>query len=319
MVAATHTIWLCPGQGAQKVGMAKDLAARFPAARDALGAIDEALGISLSRLMFEGPEDEQTATHNAQPAILAHTLAVFAVLGAAAGRAVAAAGHSLGEYSAYVTAGALPAPAAAALVRRRGELMHQAGAARPGTMAAVLGLATAEVEAACREASTGDAVAVPANLNAPDQTVISGDPDAVTKAGDACKRRGAKRVIPLKVSGAFHSSLMAPAANQLRVALEHAPFRDPAFPVVANATAEPVREAARARRLLADQLTAPVRWVDCMRRAAELAVEEQGEGGRFIEIGPGNVLAGLLRRSVAGANVVSLGTADEVVKFLEAA
>jgi len=126
-------------------------------------------------------------------------------------------------------------------------------------------------------------------------------------------------VIPLKVSGAFHSSLMAPAANQLRVALEHAPFRDPAFPVVANATAEPVREAARARRLLADQLTAPVRWVDCMRRAAELAVEEQGEGGRFIEIGPGNVLAGLLRRSVAGASVVSLGTADEVAKFLEAA
>jgi len=318
VVAAGHTIWLCPGQGAQKVGMAKDLAARFPAARDALGAIDETLGIPLSRLMFDGPEDELTATHNAQPAILAHSVAVFAVLDpATSGTAVAAAGHSLGEYSAYVTAGALPATAAAALVRRRGELMHQAGTARPGTMAAVLGLATAEVEAACREASTGDAVAVPANLNAPDQTVISGDPDAVSRAGDACKRRGAKRVIPLKVSGAFHSSLMAPAANQLRVALEHAPFRDPTFPVVANATAEPVREASRARRLLTDQLTAPVRWVDCMRRAADLA--GAGEGTRFIEIGPGNVLAGLLRRIVAGANVVSLGTADEVAKFLEAA
>src|SRR5437660_11923266 len=193
--------------------------------------------------------------------------------------------------------------------------MHQAGTARPGTMAAVLGLATAEVEAACREASTGDAVAVPANLNAPDQTVISGDPDAVTRAGDACKRRGAKRVIPLKVSGAFHSSLMAPAANQLREALEHAPFRDPAFPVAANAPAEPVREAARARRLLADQLTAPVRWVACMQRAAELA----GTGARFIEAGPGNVLAGLLQRIVPGANVTSLGTADEVAGFLEAA
>jgi len=312
VVAATHTIWLCPGQGAQKVGMAKDLAARFAAARDALG-------VSLSRLMFEGPEDELTATHNAQPAILAHSAAVFAVLGSAAGRAVAAAGHSLGEYSAYVTAGALAAPAAAALVRRRGELMHQAGTARPGTMAAVLGLATAEVEAACREASTGDAVAVPANLNAPDQTVISGDPDAVTRAGEACKRRGAKRVIPLKVSGAFHSSLMAPAANQLRVVLEHAPFRDPAFPVVANATAEPVRDAARARRLLADQLTAPVRWVDCMRRAAELGGGEEGGGTRFIEIGPGNVLASLLRRIVAAASVTSLGTADEVTRFLEAA
>ena len=321
MVAATNTIWLCPGQGAQKVGMAKDLAARFPAARDTLCAIDEALGIALSRLMFEGPEQELTATHNAQPAILAHTVAVFAVLGSAAGLTVAAAGHSLGEYSAYVTAGALSAPAAAALVRRRGELMHQAGTARPGTMSAVLGLATAEVEAACREASTGDAVAVPANLNAPDQTVISGDPDAVTRAGEGCKRRGAKRVIPLKVSGAFHSPLMAPAANQLRVVLEQAPFRAPAFPVVANATAEPVRDAARARRLLADQLTAPVRWVDCMRRAAELGGGGGGGGGdaRFIEIGPGNVLAGLVRRIVPGAHVVSLGTADEVAKFLEAA
>ena len=318
MVAAGNTIWLCPGQGVQKVGMAKDLAARFPAARDALAAIDEALGVSLSRLMFEGPEEELTATQNAQPAILAHTIAVFAVLGAAArGTTVVAAGHSLGEYSAYVTAGALPAADAARLVRRRGELMHQAGTTRPGTMAAVLGLATAEVEAACRDASTGDSVAVPANLNAPDQTVISGDPDAVARAGDACKRRGAKRVIPLKVSGAFHSSLMAPAANQLRVALEHAPFRDPAFPVVANATAEPVRDAARARRLLADQLTAPVRWVACMERAAELA--RAVESVHFIEIGPGNVLAGLLRRIVAGAHVTSLGTADEVTEFLEAA
>src|SRR5205814_1521410 len=228
------------------------------------------------------------------------------------GTAVAAAGHSLGEYSAYVTAGALPATAAAALVRRRGELMHQAGAARRGTLAAVLGLATAEVEAACREASTGDAVAVPANLNAPDQTVISGDPDAVSRAGDACKRRGAKRVIPLKVSGAFHSSLMAPAANQLRVALEHAPFRDPTFPVVANATAEPVREASRARRLLTDQLTAPVRWVDCMRRAADLA--GAGEGTRGIGPAVARALAG------AGARVAVLardaGRAQETAKAL---
>src|SRR5437660_348336 len=184
--------------------------------------------------------------------------------------------------------------------------MHQAGGARRGTMAAVLGLATAEVEAACREASIGDAVAVPANLNAPDQTVISGDPDAVTRAGDACKRRGAKRVIPLKVSGAFHSSLMAPAANQLRVALEHAPFRDPAFPVVANATAEPVRDATRARRLLADQLTAPVRWVACMQRAAELGGAL--DGTRFIEIGPGNVLAGDGDRAQQTAQALGDGT-----------
>ena len=327
MVATKTTIWLCPGQGAQKVGMAKDLAERFPAARQALEAIDAKLGFALSRLMFDGPENELTETQNAQPAILAHSAAVFAALGSAidGGRgAVAAAGHSLGEYTAYITTGALGATEAAALVRRRGELMQQVGTARPGTMAAVLGLATAEVEAACRTASTGGAVVVAANINAPDQTVISGDPEAVAKAGEACKARGAKRVVPLKVSGAFHSSLMAPAANHLRLALERAPFRDPAFPVIANATAEPVRDAGRARRLLADQLTSPVRWVACMQRAAALADEAQGEATtprevQFIEIGPGNVLAGLLRRIVPGANVISLGTADEVARFLEAA
>jgi [acyl-carrier-protein] S-malonyltransferase len=264
--------------------------------------------------MFDGPEDQLTATHNAQPAILAHSAAVFAVVRDAAVPAVAAAGHSLGEYTAYVTAGALAAPAAARLVRRRGELMHQAGAARPGTMAAVLGLATAEVEAACRDASAGEVV-VAANLNTPDQTVISGDPAAVSRAGEGCKARGAKRVLPLKVSGAFHSPLMAPAAAALRAALAEAPWRKPAFPVIANATAEPVREAARARALLAEQLTAPVRWVACAQRAAELG----GTGSRFIEIGPGAVLAGLVKRIVAGANVVSLGSADEVTRFLEAA
>lgn len=297
--------------------MGKDLAERFPAARETFHQIDDALGVALSALMFDGPEAELTQTQNAQPAILAHTAAVFAVVRAQVPAAVAAAGHSLGEYSAYVTAGALPVPDAAGLVRRRGELMQHAGTERPGTMAAVLGLATAEVEAACHAASQNGRVAVAANLNAPDQTVISGDPEAVAQAGEACKAKGAKRVIPLKVSGAFHSSLMAPAAMKLRLALDKAPFRDPAFPVVANATAEPVRDATRARRLLADQLTAPVRWVACMLAAAQLAAE--GGSARFIEIGPGNVLAGLAKRIVPGANLVSLGSADEVARFLEAA
>ncbi|MBI1966448.1 MAG: ACP S-malonyltransferase [Gemmatimonadetes bacterium] len=313
MVAPSKTIWLCPGQGAQKVGMGKDLAERFPAAREAFQRIDETLGFALSRLMFDGPEDELTRTHNAQPAILAHSAAVFAIAGARVTGAVAAAGHSLGEYSAYVTAGALTATDAAGLVRRRGELMHQAGAERPGTMAAILGLPTADVEAACSAVSANGRVAVAANQNAPDQTVISGDPEAVAKAGEECKAKGAKRVIPLKVSGAFHSSLMEPAAMKLRLALDRAPFRDPAFPVIANATAEPVRDAARARRLLADQLTAPVRWVACMQAAAMLA----GEGARFLEIGPGNVLAGLAKRILPGVQTVSLGSADEVAKFLE--
>ena len=298
--------------------MGKDLAERFPAARAVFDSIDDALGVGLSRVMFEGPEAELTATQNAQPAILAHSAAVFAVVSGKVGAAArAAAGHSLGEYSAYVTAAALDAPEAAKLVRRRGELMHQAGTERPGTMAAVLGLATADVEAACREASSNGSIAVAANLNAPDQTVVSGDPDAVARAGQACRARGAKRVIPLKVSGAFHSPLMAPAAHRLHGALEQAPFRDPAFPVIANATAEPVREAVQARRLLADQLTAPVRWVACMQQAARLVGE--GERARFVEIGPGRVLAGLLTRIVPNADVVSLGTADEVATFLEAA
>lgn len=305
--------WLCPGQGAQKVGMGKDLAERFPAARETFQAIDDALGVALSRLMFEGPEDDLTATHNAQPAILAHSAAVLAVVGPPAGAAAGAAGHSLGEYSAYVAAGALSAAEAAKLVRRRGELMYKASEERPGTMAAVLGLATAQVEAACNEASRQGSVAVAANLNAADQTVISGDLDAVTRAGAACKARGAKRVALLKVGGAFHSPLMAPAAQHLLLTLERAPFQDPAFPVIANANAEAVKDASRARRLLVDQLTAPVRWVECMEHAARLA----GAEGWFVEVGPGTVLAGLLKRIVPGANVVSLGTADEVTKFME--
>jgi len=304
-------VLMCPGQGAQKVGMGRDLAERFPAARDTFAAIDEALGIPLSRLMWEGPEADLTLTHNAQPAILAHSAAVYAVvkdrlLGAAAGL-----GHSLGEYSAYVAAEALGAPAAARLVRRRGELMLEAGQARPGTMAAVLGLDTAQVEAACAEASNGGEVAVAANLNAPDQTVISGDPAAVTRAGEGCKARGAKRVLPLKVSGAFHSPLMAPAVAGLRSALEAAGLQAPRFPVVANATARPVRTAGQAVDQLAAQLTAPVRWVGCVEEAGRLA-----PGATFIEMGIGAVLTGLVKRILPGTSCVTLGTADEVDKFM---
>src|SRR2546428_8532020 len=266
--------------------MGKGAAVRVPAGRGVFDANGGTVGgggdVPLSRIMFEGPEEELTATQNAQPAILAHSAAVFAVVRDTVDGVVAAAGHSLGEYSAYVTASALGSPQAAKLVRRRGELMQKAGEERPGTMAAVLGLATKEVEAACEEASQQASLAVAANINAPDQTVISGDPDAVKRAAEACKKRGAKRVIPLKVSGAFHSPLMAPAKNHLQLALERAEFHDPVFPVVANATAEAVKNAVRARRLLADQLTAAVPWVECMQQAGRLG----GEWGRFLGIGP---------------------------------
>jgi [acyl-carrier-protein] S-malonyltransferase len=305
---------MCPGQGAQRVGMGRDLAERYPAARETFGAIDDALGVALSRIMWEGPESELTLTHNTQPAILAHSAAVWAVVrDRLQGSVRAAAGHSLGEYSAHVAAGTLGPTAAARLVRRRGELMYAAGQQRPGAMAAVLGLATEQVDAACNDASASDGVAVAANLNAPDQTVISGDPVAVTRAGEACRARGAKRVLPLKVSGAFHSPLMAPAVDGLHDALGDVDFGDPAFPVVANASGETVRTGLDAKRLLLDQLTAPVRWVACMRAAAGLA-----PGATFVELGPGGVLAGLLKRIVPGAAAVTLGTADEVEKFLAA-
>lgn len=305
------SVLLFPGQGAQRVGMGKDLAEAFPAARDTFLAIDEALEIPLSRTMWQGPDQELQETRLTQPAILAHSAAVLAVVGSRLPAVAGAAGHSLGEYSAYVAAGALSAVDAARLVRRRGELMHEAGEKRPGAMAAVLGLATAEVSGACCEASSPSEAVVPANLNAPDQTVISGDPAAVERAGTACTARGAKRVVALKVGGAFHSPLMAPAAPGLAVALANTNFLTPAFPVVANASATPVLDSAEARRLLEVQLTAPVRWVECVQALAALAPE-----ARFIEIGPGTVLGGLLKRILPTPRYLSLGTVPDLEKFL---
>ena len=304
-------VLLCPGQGAQRVGMGRDLAERHPPARAVFEEADAALGIALSRLMWEGPEEELTLTHNAQPAILIHSLAVH-VLVRDRLAPVAAAGHSLGEYTAYAALGALDLADAVRLVRLRGELMLEAGARRPGTMAAVIGLEGDVVAAVCAEASAGDSVVVAANFNAPDQTVISGDPPAVERAGVALKDAGAKRVLPLKVSGAFHSPLMAPAQAGLQGALNRVPFSDPAAPVIANASAEPITQAAAARRRLGEQLTAPVRWVESMRQAATLA-----GGAAFVEIGPGSVLGGLLKRIVPGVAATSLGTAAEVEAFLD--
>jgi len=303
---------LCPGQGAQKVGMGRDLAEAFPAAREVFQLADEALGVQLSRLMWDGPEEELTLTHNAQPAILVHSLAAWSVLSEALEPTVGA-GHSLGEYSAYAAARALGVADAVRLVRRRGELMFEAGQERPGTMAAVMGMEAERVTEICAAASRDGSVVVGANFNGPDQTVISGDPDAVARAGERLNEAGAKRVVPLKVSGAFHSPLMAPAAEGLAQELALVAFADPAFPVVANAAAEPVADAAGARQLLGAQLTAPVRWVESMRRAAA----EAGTDVRFVEVGPGAVLTGLLRRIVPAATSVPLGTVEQITSFLE--
>jgi len=313
----TNVAVLCPGQGSQRVGMGKDLADAFPEAREVFAAVDDALGIPLTRVMWEGPEDLLTRTDHAQPAILAHSAAVWAVVGPKLkGLVAAAAGHSLGEYSAYVAAGTLQAVEGARLVRKRGELMHAAGTEHPGTMAAVIGLPAEQVFAACEQASAaGSGVVVAANLNEPTQTVISGDPEAVARAGELLKAAGAKRVIALKVSGAFHSPLMAPAQLGLSGELTGASLRPPAFPVIANATAEPVRDAETARAQLAAQLTSPVRWEESVRTLAELA----GGQPRFVEIGPGNVLTGMAKRIVPGAATLTLGTAADVSAFLAAA
>ncbi len=306
------TILLFPGQGAQKVGMAKDIAGAFPAAREALERIDDRLGTRLTDVMWEGPEADLLLTHNTQPAILAHSAAVLAVVQARLGSVVAAAGHSLGEYSAYVAAGALDAAEAAVLVRRRGTLMFEAGQKRPGAMAAVLGLATDAVVAACAQASReADGVVVAANLNGPDQTVVSGDPTAVVRAGELCQGAGAKRVLPLKVSGAFHSPLMEPAVAGLEEALHAAAFGEPAFPVMANATASLATTRADALGLLGAQLTAPVRWVESMRNLAALHPE-----ARWLEIGPGSTLAGLLKRIVPGVTATPLGTVTDLEAWL---
>ncbi|MBW3555174.1 MAG: ACP S-malonyltransferase [Gemmatimonadetes bacterium] len=301
---------LFPGQGSQFVGMGRDLAERFPAAASVFERADSALGVALTRIMWEGPEDELTATHNAQPAILAHSVAVLEALRDRLPAVSMAAGHSLGEFSAYVSAGSLDFEDAVRAVRRRGELMFRSGQERPGAMAAVLGLEDEALERVCREAAqaTGGAC-VPANFNAPGQIVISGDEPAVEAAMELAKEAGARRAVPLNVSGAFHSPLMAVAEDGLQAHLHAVELVDPAFPVVSNVSAEPVTGAVEARDLLVRQLTSPVRWVASMRTM-------RGHGvTRFLEIGPGAVLAGLMKRIDREAGVESLGTADQVESF----
>jgi [acyl-carrier-protein] S-malonyltransferase len=291
--------------------MGRELAERFPEAKAAFEEADEALGTSLSRLCWEGPEDELTRTINAQPAILVHSVAAWRVIEPSAPAVTVAAGHSLGEFSAYVAAGAISFADAVRTVRRRGELMYRSGSERPGTMAAVLGLDDAVVDAVCTDASSrGAGVVIAANFNAPGQVVISGDVAAVRWAEAALKEAGAKRVLPLNVSGAFHSPLMEVAEAGLHEQLDGVEMRDPRFPVVSNVTAQPISTASEARPLLLEQLTSPVRWVASVEAMRAAGVEE------FWELGPGNVLTGLLRRIDRAAAGRALGTPREIEDLL---
>lgn len=291
-----------PGQGSQAVGMATALAEQYPAAAQTLEEADDVLGLSLSGLMREGPEEVLRATKNAQPALLTHSVAVLRVLGDRAGQARIAAGHSLGEFSAHVAAGTLTFSDALRAVRLRGELMYESGQRRPGTMAAILGLDADAVESVCASVTTG--VCVPANFNSAAQIVVSGDIDAVREVLDLALEAGAKKAIQLNVSGAFHSPLMEDAARDFAAHLESVDFADPGIPVVANATVELVRDGARARELLVEQLTAPVRW----QASVEVMVSAGTE--RFYEVGPGTVLAGLIKRTARGVPCTPLGEPD---------
>lgn len=284
--------------------MARDLAEEYPAAAQLLDEADDILGFCLSGLMADGPEEKLTATKNAQPALLTHAVAVLRVVEGRLPPVEMAAGHSLGEFGAHVAAGTLTFEDALRAVRRRGELMYEAGLTRPGTMAAILGLDDHSVEDVCTRVEHG--VCVPANFNSGGQVVISGDAAAVEEGMMLAMEAGAKRAVPLNVSGAFHSPLMEPAAEGLRNHLEGVTFRDPDYPVYSNATAEAVRSGELARELLVEQLTSPVRWAACVSRMVSNGADH------FIELGPGKVLSTLNRRNAGGVPSVWLGEPSDI-------
>lgn len=291
--------------------MGKDLATAFPAAASIFEQADETLGFKLAQLCFDGPEDELMATRNAQPALLTHGAAVWAAVGDRLRPHVrAAAGHSLGEFTAYHASGAFAFPDALRLVRRRGELMFDSGAKRPGAMAAILGLSEANVEAACTRALE-DGDVVPANYNTPEQLVISGEVAAVERAMAIAKELGAKRAIRLNVSGAFHSPLMEAATEGLSSALDAVPISAVDFPVYSNVSAYPSTGSVDAKKLLLRQLTSPVRWTDLVRHIAESVPD-----ALFVEMGPGAVLSTLVKRIVPGARAMTCGTAADVDQLI---
>jgi [acyl-carrier-protein] S-malonyltransferase len=301
--------WLFPGQGSQEVGMGRDLAEAYPAVRRLYNEADAILGFSLSSLCFEGPKEELDDTINTQPALFVTSLAVLAAL-QAEGKASApalVAGHSLGELTALAAAGAMDFADGLRLVRERGRLMKLAGEQNPGSMAAVLKMDDADVERACKEATeqTGKDVTV-ANYNSPGQVVISGDGEALARAVELLKERGGRRIIPLAVSIAAHSPLMATVVAEYRAAVEATPFRLPEIPVVANISARPLLSADEIRDELAGQLTWPVRWTASVQWMIEQGVT------CFVEIGPKDVLSKLVGRIDENVEAVSVGDVNTV-------
>jgi [acyl-carrier-protein] S-malonyltransferase len=296
----TKAAWVFPGQGSQTVGMGRDLYDAVPAARAVFDAADAALGLSLTKIIFEGPDDDLKQTINAQPALVTTACAALeAVRALAPGRLPApafVAGHSLGEYTALAAAGVFDFPAAVKLARERGRLMHEAGQLVKGAMAAIIGLDEDKIAAICEETGT-----VMANINSPGQIVISGAADAIAGAIERCTAAGARRALPLAVSGAFHSPLMKPAVDGMMQYLDATDFKDPSMPVVVNCTGAPANDGAAIKKELIDQLTSPVQWIKTIEYMAAQGVDT------IYEIGPGKVLTGLIGRINKDITTVNVG------------
>ncbi len=299
--------FLFPGQGSQYVGMAKDLFDNSVEAKEMIRTADEAVNANLSYIMFNGPEEELKQTEYTQPAIFLHSVVLSSLIRTL--RPDAAAGHSLGEYSALVAAGAIQFYEAMKLVRQRGLAMQYAGTVMKGTMAAVVGLQPSVVDEACKEASV-EGIVQCANFNSPGQIVISGSVEGVRKAMELCKAKGAKLVKELVVSGAFHSPLMEPAKEKLLIALDETHFYNARFPVYTNVTAKPVSDKDEIKKLLFEQLTSPVRWEETIRNMIEDGIEE------FYEIGPGKVLQGLVKRINPDVKVFGIDKYEDVYQYI---
>jgi [acyl-carrier-protein] S-malonyltransferase len=299
--------FIFPGQGSQYVGMAKDLFEKSVEAKEMIRTADDILGVNLSYIMFNGPEDELKQTQFTQPAIFLHSVILASILRTL--NADAAAGHSLGEYSAYVASGAIQFHEAIKLVRDRGVAMQEAGDHNKGTMAAIVGLESEKVEMLCIEASS-EGVVQCANFNSPGQIVISGSLNGVKKAMELCKNAGAKIVKELVVSAAFHSPLMQPAREKLKSALQNTNFYNSKMPVYTNVTAKPVNEIEEMKGLLYEQITAPVKWDETIRNMISDGFEE------FYEIGPGNVLQGLVKRINPDVKRFGIDKFEDVENFI---